>query len=58
VVYAITLLLIVGTIIEALGVFRYQEIAQLAREGARWASVDGATYQQETNAKAPPTTTS
>jgi len=53
VVYAITLLLIVGTVIEALGVFRYQQVAQLAREGARWAAVHGSTYQQEKNASAP-----
>jgi Flp pilus assembly protein TadG len=53
VVYALTLLLIVGTIIEGLGVFRYQQIALLAREGARWASVHGSTYQQEKNASAP-----
>jgi hypothetical protein len=53
VVYSITLLLIMGTIIEGLGVFRYQELSWLAREGARWASVHGATYQTENNAKAP-----
>jgi hypothetical protein len=53
VVYALTLLLIMGTIIEALGVFRYQQVATLAREGARWASVRGATYQQETGQAAP-----
>jgi hypothetical protein len=53
VVYSLTLLLIVGTIIEGLGVFRYQQIANLAREGARWASVHGATYQTEKNQQAP-----
>jgi hypothetical protein len=53
VVYGLTLLLIVGTIIEALGVFRYQQVAQLAREGARWAAVHGSTYQAEKNASAP-----
>src|SRR5437764_15275737 len=53
VVYSITLLLIMGTIIEGLGVFRYQQLATLAREGARWASVRGATYQQETGQNAP-----
>jgi hypothetical protein len=53
VVYSITLLLIVGTIIEGLGVFRYQQLSWLAREGARWASVRGATYQSENSASAP-----
>jgi hypothetical protein len=53
VVYSLTMLLIIGTIIEALGVFRYQQISLLAREGARWASVHGPTYQQENNKTAP-----
>jgi hypothetical protein len=53
VVYALTLLLIMGTIIEGLGVFRYQQLASLAREGARWASVHGPTYQLEKNKPAP-----
>ncbi len=53
VVYSITLLLIVGTIIEGLGVFRYQQLSWLAREGARWASVHGPTYQSENNQSAP-----
>ena len=30
------------------GVFRYQEMAYLAREGARWASVHGGQYATET----------
>ena len=53
VVYSITMLLILGTIIEGLGVFRYQQVSSLAREGARWASVHGPTYQQEKNKSAP-----
>jgi hypothetical protein len=53
VVYSLTMLLIIGTIVEALGVFRYQQVSLLAREGARWASVHGQTYQQENNAAAP-----
>ena len=46
--YGITALLVFGTIIGGLGVFRYQEVAALAREGARYASVHGAQYQQST----------
>jgi hypothetical protein len=42
-----------GTIIEGLGVFRYEQLSSLAREGARWASVHGPTYQQEKNQAAP-----
>jgi hypothetical protein len=53
VIYSVTLLLIMGTIIEGLGVFRYQQVAALAREGARWAAVHGPTYQNEKNKPAP-----
>jgi len=48
VVYPITFLLVFGLIIGGLGVFRYQEMASLAREGSRYASLHGATYQQNT----------
>jgi Flp pilus assembly protein TadG len=41
-------LLVLGLIIGGLGIFRYQEVAWLAREGARWASVRGYEYQQVT----------
>jgi len=47
-VYPITFLLIMGLIIGGLGVFRYQEVASLAREGSRYASLHGASYQQTT----------
>jgi hypothetical protein len=46
--YSVVLLLTLGVIIVGLGVYRYQEIASLAREGARWASVHGGQYHQET----------
>ncbi len=47
--------LIFGTVIGGYGIFRYQQIAMLAREGARYASVHGGLYQQETgNAAATP----
>ncbi len=48
VVLPILLLLIIGTVVGGYGVFRYQQIAMLAREGARYASVHGGQYQQET----------
>jgi Flp pilus assembly protein TadG len=47
-VYPVTLLLLFGLIIGGLGVFRYQQVASLAREGARYASVHGTKYAQMT----------
>lgn len=37
-----------ATIVGCLGVFRYQQTAELAREAARWASVHGGQYAEET----------
>jgi Flp pilus assembly protein TadG len=48
VVFPVTFLLLLGLIIGGLGIFRYQQTAALAREGARWASVHGFQYQQTT----------
>lgn len=53
VAYALAILLVMGTMVTGLGVFRYQQLAALAREGARWASVHGSKYQQEQNKPAP-----
>ena len=47
VVAPVVLFFIFAQIIGGLGVFRYQEVAHLAREGARYASTHGGTYQQE-----------
>ena len=44
----IVFVMIFSTIVGALGVFRYQQTAELAREGARWACVHGGQYEQET----------
>jgi Flp pilus assembly protein TadG len=38
------ILLIFGLIVGGTGIFRYQEVARLAREGARYASVRGTQY--------------
>ena len=46
--YAITFLLVLGLVVGGMGVFRYQEVAALAREGARYAAVHGAQYADET----------
>ena len=44
----IAFFLIFATIIGALGTFRYQQVATLAREATRWASVHGSQYEEET----------
>jgi Flp pilus assembly protein TadG len=44
VLFGLLLIIVVG----GYGVFRYQQIAMLAREGARYACVHGAQYQSET----------
>jgi Flp pilus assembly protein TadG len=41
--------LILATFIGGMGVFRYQEIASMAREAARYASTHGGMYAQENN---------
>jgi Flp pilus assembly protein TadG len=46
-VYPVAILLLMGTCIMSLGVFRYQQLQFLAREGARYASVHGPTYASE-----------
>jgi len=48
VVLPILIFLILSTVVGGYGVFRYQQIAMLAREGARYASVHGGQYQQDT----------
>jgi len=48
IVCPIAFFLIFATIIGGLGVYRYQQVAALAREGARWAQVHGGQYEQET----------
>jgi Flp pilus assembly protein TadG len=56
VVLLVTLLLVLGGIVGSLGVYRYQAVAALAREGARYASVHGGQYQIDTgNTAATPT---
>jgi hypothetical protein len=43
-----TMFLLIGLIVIGLGVFRYQQVAAVAREAARWASVHGGQYAQDT----------
>jgi hypothetical protein len=47
VIFSLTFLLVAGLMVCALGVFRYQQTAHLAREAARYAAVHAGEYQQE-----------
>src|SRR5438034_8528655 len=49
IVYPVVLLLTLGLAIVGLGVFRYQQVAALAREGARYASVHGGQWAATNN---------
>jgi len=52
-VYPVVFLLVLGLMVGAGGIFRYSQLASLAREGARYASVHGAQYAQENAVTAP-----
>lgn len=46
-VLPVAFFLILGLVIGAMGIFRFQEVAYLAREGARYASTHGAQYRND-----------
>lgn len=46
-IFSLLMLLLVGLVVAAFGVFRYQQMAYLAREAARFAAVHGGQYKQE-----------
>jgi Flp pilus assembly protein TadG len=48
IVAPVTLLLIIGLLVGGLGIFHSQQVAMLAREASRWASVHGADYAAQT----------
>jgi Flp pilus assembly protein TadG len=50
--FPIFIMLSLGTTVLGFGVSQFQLVATLAREGARWASVHGAEYQQTTGKQA------
>ncbi len=52
-VYPVLFVLVLGMMVGAGGIFRYSQLASLAREGARYASVHGQQYAQENNVTAP-----
>jgi hypothetical protein len=47
----LTFLLLIGLMIGILGVFRYNQVAALASEGARWAAVHGRNYEDMNKTK-------
>jgi Flp pilus assembly protein TadG len=47
VIYSVALLLVLGLIVGGVGMYRYQEVAHLAREGARFAATHGGNYQKD-----------
>jgi Flp pilus assembly protein TadG len=53
VVYPVTMLLLIGTMVVGLGNFRYQQLQSLAREAARYASVRGPNYVAATGDSSP-----
>lgn len=53
IVYPVAFFAVIGLIVGGLGVFRYQQTAWLAREGARYAAVRGGEYHVETGQVSP-----
>ena len=49
----LTFLLIIGLIVGGLGTFRYQQVASLARAGARWAALRGPQFSKRNNLPLP-----
>jgi hypothetical protein len=47
IIYPLTFVLLLGLVVGGLGVFRYQQVAALARKGARYASTHGAQYRKD-----------
>ena len=47
IILPLTFLLTLGTVVGAVGIFRYQQVAHLAREGARYAATHGGRYQED-----------
>ena len=44
----VVVLIMIGMLVGGMGIFRYQQLAHLAREASRWASVHGADYAKAT----------
>jgi len=52
IVFPVIIFLILAIVIGSMGIFRYQEVCFLTREGARYASVHGTDYQTEVKSTA------
>jgi len=52
-VYPLTFFFVVGLLVGSMGIFRYQEMASLSREAARYASVHGTQYAKVAGVTAP-----
>jgi Flp pilus assembly protein TadG len=48
VIYPLVFLFVIGLVIGALGIFRYQQLASLSRRAARYAAVHGTDYARDT----------
>ena len=51
-VYPVVFMVILGILLLSIAVFRYQQVAHIAREASRWASVHGAKYATDPYIKA------
>ncbi len=49
IVYPVTMLLLIGTVVLGIGVFQFQQLESLADEGARYASVHGPLFAASNN---------
>ena len=47
-IYPVSFMLLIGMLVCGMGIFRYQETCHWARAAARWASVHGGQYSQDT----------
>jgi Flp pilus assembly protein TadG len=48
IVGSVTVLILIGLLVFSLRIFAYQQVARVARDAARWASVHGTGYAQMT----------
>jgi Flp pilus assembly protein TadG len=46
-IYPVLFMVLLAIVLLGLAVFRYQQVAHIAREASRWASVHGSQYAQE-----------
>jgi Flp pilus assembly protein TadG len=52
-VHPVMLFLLLAIVVGGMGVFRFQQVAGLAREAGRWASVRGSDFQKNTKQTSP-----